>query len=229
MKRLGIQVLSVGLAILTGCSAGRVPLKYYRPGAKLRTEGPVVACRPTLDGRRDRSIDEALDPDLLAAIDKVLHDEIASSRIAREVRQLPRKRPIPSREELADQGVDLLIEPVLQRMVWEVPGYDLISAMYLLTFFAGGFIGLYIYGATKTEAFGHVALTVEMIDLTSGRKERNTYEATASERLAKLDAEEPETKSRLVGKALSSIMERLKSDVAAFSSKLGVGLEERKN
>jgi hypothetical protein len=161
----------------------------------------------------------------MKTLDRVVHDELASIAIAREVQTIS-GGSVPSASQLRDEGVDVLIEPTLRQMRWVVPGYDRIQLISTLVFIGGGLIGLSIYGSTMTDVYGRVELVVEMTDLDTGIERRSTYRGTARERIKKADCDLAETKSRLVGKALSVTMEQLKSDLVEFSSSRGLAASE---
>lgn len=208
-----VAAVALGLAAFA-CSA-RVPLQHTQPAARLTAEGTVIGCRSTEDRRTDKEIDEVLDGASLAAVDRALQAEVAGSGVAQQVVVLPGASR-GSDLDAQQKGAAVVVEPVLEEMVWEVPDYkQKVATTFVVSLLTGGIGGL-TYGSTSTDVYGRTKLTVTFIDVATGRKLTKTYEVKSQEQMAKLFSDEAETKSKLVGASLTSAMQQFRTDLVTF-------------
>ena len=114
----------------------------------------------------------------------------------------------------------MILNGELHRFAWEVPNYKRIVGTAAAVSFATGGIGGLAYGSTSTDVHGHVRVrfVVKKKESEVAALDKE-YEATVTEKKAKLNSDLPKTRRAIVARALKDVMEQFKADLAEVTSK----------
>ncbi len=202
------------LSFLSGCAS--VPLQYEHPtSSKSSTTELRVALTYPVDQRPDKeAIDSVLQKNPVDDLSKIMVEEVESMGLFKEVVPIAKEMPIDKVPEVC-RDADLVMDSCLKKLSWEVPDYEQKQAAAFVSGFAFGIVGGMIYGMTKTDVYGNANLRVTLVRQSTGETLIDKdYVVHIADNVAKINCDTPEMRSKMAGKAIKAVMEKLKADLA---------------
>jgi hypothetical protein len=203
-RALNCGLLLFGLAIAgMGCATHK-PLPFaFSPATPLNANGPILTVRPVQD---DRGVKDNMDKTLAlpTCLDPVLVTELERSGLFSRVELSTNSQP----------AAGYVLQGKLNRLQWEVPGYDRILVTIGIVSFLTGGVGGVIYGSTPADVLGHATVHFTLTDAEGKRilLDRE-YVATETRSRAKLASDLPSTYRERAATAFKSVLEQFKEDL----------------
>lgn len=194
--------------LVSGCvSKGKFVMDDPLSRPTENSKGRIVALlTPVADQRPDKQeLDKIYDGDISKDIQLILQKNLLGTNIFDNVIAVPE----------AGQGVQaaFVIEPTLQILKWEVPGYEsMVNKVFIVSLFTGGLGGM-IYGSTDIEVKGKAAMHFRVTNTANNSIWEKSYESSYQEQKAKMVCDTPETKVRITRESLDKIFQSLDSDL----------------
>lgn len=105
------------------------------------------------------------------------------------------------------------IQTVLKDLRWEVPNYNrTVGTTFAISLLTGG-IGGIAYGSTGIDVLGHAKMQFTLTDSKKKLLLDREYDATFTERKAKLNCDTPDTYREVAAGALKNVIEKLTVDL----------------
>jgi len=219
VRRFGHRVLLALLVATGGCSS-RAHFSYPHLTGGSHQGGLVGGLQDVCDRLVDRHMMEFYDEDIPTAITNALAGEMQETGLFTRVDSLPGCAALPSLGALRERGIDIAVQPQLERMEWEVPGYAEILGTMLVVGVATGGLGGMIYGSTDTDVYGRVTLRMALLDVRTGQTLDRVYSGEAHDKVQKLSSDNGTTRRDMVGRAFNNAMKSFRADLAAMASAL---------
>lgn len=199
-------LICIGL-IVSGC-AGKSKFVTDRLTGPVETgRGKIVALlAPVADQRAvKQEFDKVYDGNPANDIQFILEKDLLSTNLFDKV--------ITVSEASQSVPADVVIEPTLQVLKWEVPDYDaLLQRVFFVSMLTGG-IGGVIYGSTDTDVHGYAAMHFRVMNVAKDTILDKSYEGHHQEQMAKMRCDTPDTKVRMTGESLKKVLQQLDSDL----------------
>ncbi len=196
------------LILVSGCAAkSNFIYTYPEANHKKSLTNMVAAVAQVKDLRQgEKKIDNVYVNDPLKDIQSIIKEELQSTGFFQKVFVIS--------DENTDFKPNVIIEPSLSELKWEVPEYEeMLGKVFVVSFLTGGIGGL-IYGSTGTDVYGSVDIHISLVESNNGKTLfENTYNGRYEENMPKLNCDTPETKSIVIGKALKQELKTLKVDL----------------
>jgi hypothetical protein len=199
--------------VLTACAAKKPFLYQYPVQVEQPAAGMKLACTCIKDRRQDHEIDKIYAENLTEDLNRIIEKEIQSMGLCKQVISIPRAEKVDKALK-ENPDIDLVMYTSLKELVWEVPDYDRkVGTVFVLSFLTGGLGGV-AYGSTKTDVYGNARIKITVIRTETGEKLIDKeYVGHIEERMALLKCDTPNTKARIVGLSVKSIMKQFKGDL----------------
>lgn len=196
-------------AVLVGGCAAKSQFVYDHPAAYRGSiqGGMVAAMAPIADLREgSKEIDQIFADDPLDEIEVIIHEELISTGMFREV--------VASDKAGGSGYADLTVETSLLKMDWEVPDYDALTGKaFAISLLTGG-IGGAIYGSTEVDVYGSTSLHARVTEAATSKVLLDkTYEFRYEERMTKFECDTPQTKAKMIGESLELAVDALMADL----------------
>jgi len=212
-----IILILVALLVLSGC-ASKASFVYECPTEGLdKGKGRVVAAvaRIVDERKSPESFDNFYEGNPSDDLQPILEHELFRTDVFKQV---------VSANDIAPIKGDVLIEPTLNKLQWQVPDYDSLRAKAFLFGFFTGIIGGTIYGYTDTDVYGDSDLHLRVTEVSSGRVVLDkSYTGRYEQEIIKFKCDLPETRVMVAEKSLLKALETIKSDIVKVLGKLNEG------
>lgn len=206
------------LGCLAGC-ANRAPFTYPDAAAPGAGGGVLVgALHAVCDRRADRSIGEVYEGDVGSAVSAAMQREMLASGAFARIETLPACVASPAVEELRAQGVDVLVQPSLDELRWELPGHADIAATAFAISLVAGAVGGVAYGLTDTEVFGRTAIQATVTDTRRGSSDTRTWRGEVRATTDKMSADTEDTRRDMAARSFAAAMQAFRTDMQALAN-----------
>ena len=206
MKKL--IVLAVGVLFLVSGCASKSKFVYECPTGGLENgKGMMVAAVVRIvDQRKDAAnFDIVYDGDAVKDIQSMFEYELLRTGLFKQIVSVTDTTKIKA---------DVIFEPTLNKLQWQVPDYDSIHLKKFLFGFVTGVIGGTLYGLTGTDVYGESGMNLRVTDVASGKVVLNkSYSGQYKQGIVKFKCDRPETKVMVAEKSVRDAMESIKSDI----------------
>lgn len=199
----------IGSILLTcGCAAKSKfvydqPLEHTGKGT-----GSIVAALGQISDKRtsEKEIDKNYDGEPLKDIHSMLENELLSTNLF--------ERVVTVADAGAGVKADVIIDPSLTRLDWEVPDYNALKVKAFMAGLLTGVVGGVIYGSTDTDVYGDSGIQLRVTEQATGKVLLDkSYSGHHEETMIKFKCDIPETKVSMAGKSLRKAIEAIKSDL----------------
>ena len=206
MKKNIILVLGA-LLIFSGC-ATKSKFVYECPAEGLdKGKGKLVAAVTRITDKRTNAedIDKFYDGNPVTDFQSMLEYELFRTNVFKQI--------VPV-TDVTGIKADIMVEPTLNKLQWQVPDYDSLRVKAFLFGFFTGIIGGTIYGYTDTDVYGDSDLHLRVTDVASGKVVLDkSYSSRYEQEIIKFKCDTPGTRVMVAEKSLQKALEAIKSDL----------------
>jgi hypothetical protein len=194
--------------LLSGC-VRKSKFVYEPPAGGLDNgKGKIVGAVARIEDRRvnTKEFDKFYEGDPVKDIQSMLEHELLGTDVFKEI--------IPVTDSTGLKA-DVMVEPVLQKLQWEVPDYESLKTKAFFVGFFTGIIGGTIYGYTDTDVYGDSGMYLRVTDVASGKVLLNkSYKGHYQQEIIKFKCDTPETRVMVAEKSLQKALGAMKSELA---------------
>lgn len=201
-------VLVCSILLTCGCAA-KSKFVYDQPVEHAgKGTGSIVAALGQISDKRtsEKEIDKYYDGEPLKDIQSMLENELLSTNLF--------ERVVTVTDAGAGVKADVIIDPSLTRLDWEVPDYEALKRKAFVTSLLTGGVGGAIYGSTDTDVYGDSGIQLRVTEQATGKVLLDkSYSGHHEEKMVKFKCDIPETRVAMAGKSLRKAIEAIKSDL----------------
>lgn len=195
--------------LFVGC-ASKTGLIYDHPKTDILTTSnlKVAVAHPEDERQPNEKVDKMWAGDPAEDIKKVISDELKSTGLFKEIVVLP----LEDKTKLRD--VNFILNSSIKDLAWEIPNLeDQEGKMLVISILTGGIGGL-IYGSGDTDFYGKAKLKITIKESeTNATLLDKEYVSRVEEKMARLNTDSYEERSKIIAKAVKRIMEEFKTDL----------------
>lgn len=196
------------IVLVSGCATKGKFVYEPSPRPAENAKGKLVAALAPLADTRERKhqFNSYYDGDPIKDLQAILENELLGTKLFNKV--------ITVSERNLDVTADVMIEPTLQDLEWNVPDYDaLLTKMFIVSFLTGG-IGGAIYGSTDIDVHGKATIAIRVTDKVKGTVLIDkSYDGHYDEQIATMQCDLPQTKVKMANESLKKTIALINSDL----------------
>lgn len=201
-------ILTLGALLLFSGCASKGKFVYECPAEGLgKGNGRVVAVVARITDQRPdaKDFDNIYEGNPVKDIQSMLEYELLRTDVFKQI--------VPVTDTTGIKA-DVMIEPALKKLQWQVPDYDSLRTKAFLFGFFTGIIGGTIYGYTDTDVYGDSNMHLRVTDVSSGKVVLDkSYSGRYEQEIIKFKCDIPETRVMVAEKSLQKTLEAIKSDL----------------